>query len=1550
MKDLFELVNNELPTDYAKRIQSDVAASRVSRSTKAIRDLVGEDFVNYNNFYAPEIAKQISIDRAWDEKGLKKSIKTALDITDLKLSKNSIDLPKFSRGKNGKVSSTVVNGIAAEYFKLGKRFDVAKKYNLKDLKEGKTEWVVDKEGLVRWEKTLDEMLGLSNVSKVEEFTTKEAVERMRELNIQKIKDKVIEKVGGDLEKAKPEQITKALSEVLPEALKYSKHLYTQSKLAGGKRVSNSEVIDGGESGTNRFGVSSGQIDFIENFLNKVTSDLGFGAYIDYKVTDKLRSKSVDRVVNKGGSPDITDMELVSKSAKVMVKKGDVYIEVPFDFKMTAGKTKVNKKTGEAEFSEKDLTDSKKTALESRKALIEEFEWWTNKFSNGEVTNIEFGTWLMGLKSGMDSILRTAANVGWVHEGSIKGKKVMEKDKMVDDYFVFEHMKPAQFVATELTKVFMDSKNKTNGKLNEKGKKAVKEVFKDYEVAIIPKSMDNVLKDMGLQESMPVGKLRAFERYYNELTRGNPDLRSLRGVGSNSGKHLGRDFVELSKLENSKQIIENNVNETSFVSRSSKNNKKVLEQVDKNDKAIRMANNFKKPVKKARVFDFDDTVGTSKNKVLAGKGKEKIILNAEEFAKRGLQLIEQGWKMDFSDFNKVTEGGKGPLFELMKKMKESPGSRDMFILTARAPEAAPAIHKFLKEMGIDIPLKNVIGLGNSTGEAKAQWLVGKAAEGYNDFFFADDAVQNVKAVKDALKPLDVKSKVQQAFLSRSAKMSEGFNKILQDKHNVEWYKEYSAAKAKTIGASKGKFKFWIPPSAEDFVGLLYKTLGKGKKGDAHMAFYKEHLLNPFARAMENISRDRIQLMADFKEIKKTLKVPKDLRKKTDIGFTKEDAVRVYLFNKMGHEVPGLSKSDLKELNDVISKDQKLKAFAEQILKATKGDGYVKPGQNWMVGTITTDLIDLVNTTKRSKYLEEWQRNSDEIFSTANLNKLEALYGPKYREAMENILARMKKGKNRLMEGNRLSNRILDYINNSNGAIMFFNTRSAVLQTISNINFVNWSFNNPLKAGTAFANQPQYWKDFKTLMNSEFLLDRRNGLKININESEIADAAATSKNKAKAALNYILKKGYLPTQYADSFAIASGGATFYRNRIKDLTKRGMDLKEAEAQAMREFREIAEENQQSSRPDKISQQQASDAGRLILMFANTPMQYARIQKRAFQDLVNGRGDAKTNVSKIIYYGFVQSVIFNALQQALFAEGFDEEEGIESKKIYKTANSMLDSQLRGLGLGGQALSVGKNFLLDIYERSGRKRPEYVDAAWKLMQFSPPIGSKISKLKAAAYAFDSKKRRDEIYSKGWSLENPAAMAAAKVISATVNIPLDRVLQKYENVSGAFAEDTDTWQSVAMMAGWPKWQIEDKQQEVELKPEQALEMRSKSSNADMLMKLNKQQQVKILKDFGYSDGAIKSLKTERDRVKVIIKRNKKKYPDNEVVGFESYDAKVNAKINMYKNSTDAVELSKLNKEQQVKILKDMGYSDKIIKTLKTEADRVRIIKIKKSKK
>ena len=101
----------------------------------------------------------------------------------------------------------------------------------------------------------------------------------------------------------------------------------------------------------------------------------------------------------------------------------------------------------------------------------------------------------------------------------------------------------------------------------------------------------------------------------------------------------------------------------------------------------------------------------------------------------------------------------------------------------------------------------------------------------------------------------------------------------------------------------------------------------------------------------------------------------------------------------------------------------------------------------------------------------------------------------------MLHRIKTGVNRPKGESGKPNAFMNWLNASVAGVMFFNTRSAILQTISSINFLNWDFNNPLKAGAAFANQPQYWKDFMTLMNSDFLRDRRNGLKINITESEI-----------------------------------------------------------------------------------------------------------------------------------------------------------------------------------------------------------------------------------------------------------------------------------------------------------------------------------------------------------------------------------------------------------------------------------------------------------------
>ena len=50
------------------------------------------------------------------------------------------------------------------------------------------------------------------------------------------------------------------------------------------------------------------------------------------------------------------------------------------------------------------------------------------------------------------------------------------------------------------------------------------------------------------------------------------------------------------------------------------------------------------------------------------------------------------------------------------------------------------------------------------------------------------------------------------------------------------------------------------------------------------------------------------------------------------------------------------------------------------------------------------------------------------------------------------------------------------------------------------------------------------------------------------------------------------------------------------------------------------------------------------------------------------NKRGDWKSNISKILYYGVVQNLWFNAMQQGLFALGFGDDE-INEKEETKIA-----------------------------------------------------------------------------------------------------------------------------------------------------------------------------------------------------------------------------------------------------------------------------------------
>ena len=708
----------------------------------------------------------------------------------------------------------------------------------------------------------------------------------------------------------------------------------------------------------------------------------------------------------------------------------------------------------------------------------------------------------------------------------------------------------------------------------------------------------------------------------------------------------------------------------------------IETLNNYDKTLKFSRSLNTKPKGISVFDFDDTLAKTKEKVIVNKADGTTIeISAAKFAEQATELQEAGATFNFDNFENVGKGTqKGPLADLALKRQGKFGSKDIFVLTARPQIAATDIKMFLDGIGLNLPIENITGLEDGSPQAKATWVISKTAEGYNDFYFADDAIKNVKAVAEILDQVDVKSKVQIAKFSKVDTFDKVINNILEDSAGIKSEAEFSRARAQTVGAKKGKFTFFTTPSAEDFVGLIYKFLGKGKVGDAQFKFFQDNLIDPYNRAEQAVTRAKITAANDFKALKNSLKtLPRSLSKQTGIGgFTFGQAARVAVWTRQGMEVPGLSKRDAKELNDFIDNNAELDVFVDELINIQKGKPYPKPNQTWLAGNITSDIVNEINKVNRKEYMQEFNENVDIIFSDKIMNKLEAAYGPRYVEALRDTLRRMKSGSNRPIGNSRIVDGLLNWLNNSVGAIMFLNTRSAVLQTISAVNFINFGNNNLIAAGKAFANQKQYWKDFMTLFNSPYLVERRDGLKINVSESEIADAVAESSNKPKAFLNLLLNKGFILTRIADSFAIAAGGSTFYRNQVKAYVKSGMDQVAAEKQAFDDFYSIAETNQQSSNPSKISQQQASGAGRVILAFANTPMQYARIIKRSSQDLINGRGDWKTNVSKIVYYGAMQNLIFNALQTALFALAFGEEDEEQEDKTGRIANGMADSLLK--------------------------------------------------------------------------------------------------------------------------------------------------------------------------------------------------------------------------------------------------------------------------------
>ena len=92
------------------------------------------------------------------------------------------------------------------------------------------------------------------------------------------------------------------------------------------------------------------------------------------------------------------------------------------------------------------------------------------------------------------------------------------------------------------------------------------------------------------------------------------------------------------------------------------------------------------------------------------------------------------------------------------------------------------------------------------------------------------------------------------------------------------------------------------------------------------------------------------------------------------------------------------------------------------------------------------------------------------------------------------------------------------------------------------------------------------------------------------------------------------------------------------------------------------------------------------------------------------------------------------------------------------------------------------------------------------LLNMSPTIGSKFSKMDAAGNTYSYNKK--EILEKGISLDNTKGIeASAQTVEAITNIPIARVIRKTENIQGALDDQNENWQRIMMLLGWSAWDV-----------------------------------------------------------------------------------------------------------------------------------------------
>ena len=754
------------------------------------------------------------------------------------------------------------------------------------------------------------------------------------------------------------------------------------------------------------------------------------------------------------------------------------------------------------------------------------------------------------------------------------------------------------------------------------------------------------------------------------------------------------------------------------------------------------------------------------------------LNVDQVVKLAVKDMMEG--NPSANFNKLQNVAEGKSWYAKSEAAQSPSAK---------AKADPLVRAFNK---LKLSYRNNKDLARAINDAYDE------VEGLMSFMdFVKLVSKNTKEIKTGKTNQLLIAKAEIIKANKIAE--ESTKKQAEDKVNEEQASKLQSMFRRIIYQAKGEgakaSRWFIPPNAEDFKGLLYAFLPKGQLGLDARKWMEENLLKPYSNGIATLDTEILHKSKAWTDMSKGFNFEE---KVGGTPYTLGDAIKVYNALKEGVD-PGIAKKKhLDALIHAVESNSEVLDLANEVAESFP----IKLESGWQTRAFAKEIYDSINNGARKRHLETFSNNVDAVFTDATLDLIADQYGEKYRQAIVSTLRRMKSGRNRVSTDAN-ANSYMNWLNRAVGTTMFLNTRSAILQLLSTLNFLGKPGNNIFQATAAFANQKQWKADYNKLWNSDYLSNRRDGAKFDVLADEIAEGSQ--------GLNKILKFGFLPTRYADSFAIALGGAAYYRNRVNMLIKEGMSEADAEAQAMIDWRATAEESQQSSDPSKISEIQASSIGKIIYAFANTPFQYARITKRKLQDITSGRsaaaGTVRTDMQSILYYSVGQAIMFNALQSGLVAllnSDDPEDDEMKKEKYALLLERTLTSFAKSTGNPGAVASTLYAMMKEGYmQQTGKKRPDANAFAITATSISPPLNSKMRDLAGAYRAFNKIEEGDTFTP---SLDNEALTMAGEVASFG-GVPLDRVIRKARHLAAIKNEEAELWQKIWMLAGWSSWEL-----------------------------------------------------------------------------------------------------------------------------------------------